>query len=92
MAWPGAIVGLAVHFAIMAVMVAAFVAAAHLLPRAAQWRLFYGVAYGGLLYLVMYWLVIPLRWPPRPEVVVTPMSVLMPLTKSISCWSASRSR
>ena len=107
--WPrtsgalGALVGLGVHFAIMAVMVAAFVAAARLLPRLYEWRLLYGVAYGVLLYLIMYWLVIPLRWPPRPDAVVTPMSVLMPLAIHIllvgipialfaaSAWNVRRS-
>lgn len=77
--WIGAATGLAVHFAIMAAMVAAFVAASRLLPRMREWRLLYGVAYGALLYLIMYWIVIPLRWPPNPEAAITPVSVLMPL-------------
>lgn len=77
--WIGAATGLAVHFAIMAVMAAAFVAAARRLPKVRAWRLFYGVAYGVLLYLVMYWIVIPLRWPSSPAAAVTPLSVLLPL-------------
>ncbi|KRC79786.1 hypothetical protein [Sphingomonas sp. Root241] len=77
--WIGAAVGLAVHFAIMAVMATAFVAAARLLPRVREWRLLYGMAYGALLYLVMYWIVIPLRWPSSSGAAVTPLSVLMPL-------------
>lgn len=77
--WIGAAAGLAVHFAIMAVMVAAFVAAARLLPKLDSLRLLYGAAYGASLYLIMYWIVIPLRWPPNPAAVTTPMAVLMPL-------------
>ena len=77
--WIGAATGLVVHFAIMAVMATAFVAAARLLPRVREWRLLYGAAYGAALYLIMYWIVIPLRWPPNPGTAITPLSVLMPL-------------
>jgi hypothetical protein len=72
-----------VHFAIMAAMAAAFVAAARLLPRVREWRLLYGVAYGALLYLIMYWIVIPLRWPPAPGTAITLVSVLIPLAVHI---------
>lgn len=58
----GALAGLAVHYAIMAVMVAAFAAAASRRPVLLNRPLASGAAYGVLLYLVMYWLVIPLRW------------------------------
>ena len=77
--WIGAVAGLAVHFAIMGVMVTAFVAAVALLPRVREWRLLYGVAYGAALYLIMYWIVIPLRWPSNSGAAITLMSVLMPL-------------
>ena len=77
--WIGAAIGLAVHFTIMATMVAAFVAAMPLLPRVREWRLLYGSAYGALLYLIMYWIVLPLRWPSTPGLAIAPMSVLMPL-------------
>jgi hypothetical protein len=50
-----------------------------LLPRVREWRLLYGVAYGALLYLIMYWIVLPLRWPPAPGAAITLLSVLMPL-------------
>lgn len=78
--WAGAAAGLAVHFAIMAVMVAAFVLAARLVPGLRERRLFAGAAYGALLYLVMYWIVLPLRWPPAPDsAALTLTSVLVPL-------------
>ena len=61
--WLGAAVGIVVHFAIMTVMATAFVVAAPRLPRLHALRLLYGTAYGTLLYLFMYWVVLPLRWP-----------------------------
>jgi hypothetical protein len=78
--WAGAAAGLAVHFAIMAVMVAVFVAATGLLPRLRRPRLLIGAAYGALLYAIMYWIVLPLRWPPAPQsAAITPASLLVPL-------------
>ena len=77
--WLGAAAGLAVHFAIMAAMAAAFVIAAPLLPRLRALRLLYGAAYGALLYLVMYWVVLPLRWPSAGGASGGVVSVLLPL-------------
>lgn len=57
-----ALVGLAVHFAIMAVMVAAWFLAAARLPVLVRHPVPLGLAYGVLLWLVMYWLVLPWRW------------------------------
>jgi len=59
----GALAGLAVHFGIMAAMVTIFAAAVDRLPALRRRPLGVGAAYGLLLYLVMYWIVIPLRWP-----------------------------
>lgn len=59
----GAIAGLAVHFGIMTAMVTIFAAAVDRLPALRRRPVGFGVAYGLLLYLVMYWVVIPLRWP-----------------------------
>jgi hypothetical protein len=61
--WLGAMAGLMVHFAIMAVMAAAFAVVARGLPRLRERWLVYGAGYGVLLYLVMYWIVLPLRFP-----------------------------
>ncbi len=57
----GAVVGLATHFAIMTVMVIVF---ALLVSRWAGMPrpLIAGPVYGIILYLVMYWVVMPLRW------------------------------
>ncbi|MES2754217.1 MAG: hypothetical protein V4659_06095 [Pseudomonadota bacterium] len=56
-------VGAAVHYAIMAVMVGAFVLAARGRPALLRQPIAAGVAYGVLLYLIMYWIVLPLRFP-----------------------------
>ena len=61
-----AIAGLAVHYAIMAAMVAAYVAAARRMPVLARQPVAAGLLYGVLLWLVMYWIVRPLRWPEMP--------------------------
>lgn len=58
-----ALLGLAVHFSIMTVMVAVFVIVASKRPRLLERPLASGLGYGLLLYLVMYWIVLPLRWP-----------------------------
>ncbi|NIJ21477.1 CHASE2 domain-containing sensor protein [Sphingomonas naasensis] len=77
--WAGAAAGLAVHFAIMAAMAAAFVLAAAHLPGLQRLRLVYGAAYGALLYGFMYWVVLPLRWPGAGGVGSGIGSVLLPL-------------
>lgn len=62
--WPA--VGLFVHFGIMAVMVAAYMIAARRVPPLLRHPVLAGLAYGVLLWLIMYWLVKPLRWPDAP--------------------------
>jgi hypothetical protein len=66
-ATPGwAAVGLAVHYAIMACMVTAWflIAARRRLLR--DRPIPAGVAYGVVLWGIMYWIVRPLRWPDLP--------------------------
>ncbi len=58
--------GLLVHFAIMACMAAAYFLFAHRLPATRHRPVWAGLAYGFLLWLVMYWIVKPLRWPDAP--------------------------
>lgn len=61
--------GLAVHYAIMALMAVAFVLSMQLRPWASLSPWLRGTTYGLLLYGVMYWVVLPLRWPdyfPQP--------------------------
>ena len=59
----GAALGLAVHFAIMAVMAALFVLAADRLPLLKARRLAAGIGYGVASWAVMNLIVLPLRWP-----------------------------
>ena len=58
-----AIIGLAVHFAIMAVFVAAYIAFAPNFPALYDKPWLAGLLYGLLLWGIMYWIVRPLRWP-----------------------------
>jgi hypothetical protein len=64
---PEAVVGLAVHFILMAIMVAVFfgiVRRARLARSSLPWV---GILYGLLIYGVMYWLVLPARFGGWPE-------------------------
>ncbi|QNA87011.1 hypothetical protein G4G27_15115 [Sphingomonas sp. So64.6b] len=59
----GALAGLLTHYAIMTVMVATFVIAAKRLPKILDGAVFAGLLYGVALYIIMYWIVLPLRFP-----------------------------
>jgi hypothetical protein len=61
-----ALVGLAVHFAIMASMVTAYMIVAPRFPALLRHPLVAGISYGIFLWVVMYWVVRPLRWPAMP--------------------------
>jgi hypothetical protein len=58
----GAPLGLLVHFAIMAVMAAVYVLAAARIALLARYWWLMGPLYGVALWIVMYWIVMPLRW------------------------------
>lgn len=55
--------GLAIHFAIMAVIAAVFVLAADRIPALVRRPLVWGPFYGLAVWAVMYLIVLPLRWP-----------------------------
>ena len=61
-----AVAGLITHYAIMACMVAVYMIAALRLPILTRRPLVSGMAYGFGLWIVMYWIVRPLRWPDAP--------------------------
>jgi hypothetical protein len=71
----GAVLGLVVHFTLMAIMAAVFVIAARRFPDMLQNPLKWGIAYGLLTYVVMNWIVVPLRFdlplPPKPLSIAT---------------------
>ena len=58
----GAPLGLLTHFAIMAVMVTVYVIAARRIPALKRYWIVAGLLYGVSLWLVMYWVVLPLRF------------------------------
>src|SRR3954462_15943590 len=58
--------GLAVHFAIMACMVTAYMIVAPRLPILLRQPIAAGILYGILLWIIMYWIVRPLRFPDLP--------------------------
>jgi len=58
----GAPLGLLVHFAIMAVMAGTWVLAVWRLPVLRRHWIVAGMLYGVVLWFVMYWVVMPLRW------------------------------
>ena len=59
----GTLVGLGVHFALMANMTAALMLAAWFAPQLRRRPVATGLVYGAFLYLVMYFGVLPLRYP-----------------------------
>jgi hypothetical protein len=71
----GAILGLLVHFALMAIMAIVFVLLVRMRPALVEtpWRT--ALAYGIITYFVMNWLVVPLRFqapvPPKTMSIVT---------------------
>ena len=73
----GSILGLLVHFSLMAIMAAVFVMLVRARPQLLDTPYRTGVAYGLVTYFVMNWLVVPLRFdmplPPKPLSIVTQM-------------------
>ena len=59
----GVPLGLLTHFAIMLAMVAAYVKIAPNFPATLRHPIVAGLLYGLLLWIIMYWIVRPLRWP-----------------------------
>ena len=71
----GAVLGLLVHFTLMAIMATALVLLIRWRPQLAATPLLTGLAYGLVTYFVMNWLVVPLRFgtplPPKPLSIAT---------------------
>ena len=73
----GAALGLITHFALMAIMAAAFVLFARSSKRPWLTKMPYraGLAYGVITYVIMNWIVVPLRFdtplPPKPISIAT---------------------
>ncbi len=71
----GAVLGLAVHFGLMAIMVAVFVVSARAIPRLLDNPWVSGLLYGLITYGVLDLIVVPLRfpaaWPPSTLSIAT---------------------
>lgn len=71
----GSILGLMVHFTLMAIMAAVFVVGIRSRPALLAKPLQAGLLYGLLTYVVMNWIVVPLRFdaplPPKPLSIAT---------------------
>lgn len=71
----GSVLGLLVHFTLMAIMAAVFMAMVRGRPQLLDNSIRTGTAYGIITYFVMNWLVVPLRFdaplPPKPLSVAT---------------------
>lgn len=71
----GAVLGLLVHFALMAIMATALFLIVRARPQLLETPVRTGLAYGVLTYFIMNWLVVPLRFgtplPPRAISILT---------------------
>jgi hypothetical protein len=71
----GAVLGLIVHFTLMAIMATGFVLLARRFPDLLTSPLKWGVIYGLITYVIMNWIVVPLRFdtplPPKTISIVT---------------------
>jgi hypothetical protein len=71
----GSILGLAVHFTLMAIMAAGFAVIIRWRPAILETPLRSGIAYGLVTYVAMNWVVVPLRFhtplPPKPLSIAT---------------------
>ena len=71
----GAVLGLVVHFTLMAIMATALMLLIRWKPERLETPLRTGIAFGVVTYFVMNWLVVPLRFhtplPPKPLSIAT---------------------
>jgi hypothetical protein len=71
----GAVLGLVVHFTLMAIMATVFVLIARRYPDMLQSPIKWGMIYGLATYVAMNWVVVPLRFaaplPPKPLSIAT---------------------
>ena len=71
----GAVLGLIVHFTLMAIMAAAFIIAARRVPALTERPIQWGIFYGLITFVVMNWLVVPIRFdapiPGKPLAIAT---------------------
>ena len=90
----GSVLGLAVHFALMAIMVAIYMVLAARRPALPAKPLLWGVIYGLITYVAMNLIVVPLRFPaafpPSPRGVATQLFCHIVLVGIPIAWIAAR--
>lgn len=84
---PEALLGAFVHYALMAIMVTIFVLAWRRIEAIRRHPLLLGMAYGFLIYLVMYWVVTPARFGVFPK--TTPWAIGNALFSHLICVGLS---
>jgi len=71
----GAVLGLVVHFTLMAIMATVFVLAARRFPDITARPIMWGIIYGLITYVAMNWIVVPVRFgtplPPKTLSIIT---------------------
>ena len=91
----GAILGLVVHFTLMAIMATGLMLLVRWRPQLAETPLRTGVAYGVLTYFIMNWLVVPLRFgtplPPKTLSIATQLFAHICLVGIPMAYIAARS-
>ena len=92
----GSIAGLLVHFTLMAIMATAFSVGLQRWPNLLSKPLQTGVLYGLVTYVVMNWIVVPLRFdnplPPKPTAIATQLFAHIVLVGIPMALIASRGR
>ena len=91
---PGALLGLVVHYVLMAIMAAVLVLLVRSRPKLAKTPFRTGLAYGVLTYFVMNWMIVPLRFhtplPPKSLSLATQLFAHIVLVGIPMAYIASR--
>lgn len=90
----GAALGLIVHFVLMAIMATGFVLVARRYPNMLRSPLKWGLIYGLITYVVMNWIVVPLRFdsplPPKPISIATQLFAHIVLVGLPIAWITAK--
>lgn len=90
----GAVLGLLVHFTLMAIMATAFVLAARRFPDLVASPLKWGLIYGLITYVIMNWIVVPLRFdtplPPKTISITTQLFAHIVLVGLPIAWITAK--
>jgi hypothetical protein len=90
----GAVLGLIVHFTLMAIMATGFVLAARRFPDLVASPLKWGLIYGLITYVIMNWIVVPLRFdtplPPKTISITTQLFAHIVLVGLPIAWITAK--